>query len=130
MNLGPKPETIRLLGDKISARKMAQELGIPVIPGVNHPITALHDAEEFLRQHGFPVMIKAVFGGGGKGIRVVTKREEFAEAFERCVSESQRSFGDGSVFLEKFLDNPRHIEIQIVGDATGDVIHLYERVEF
>jgi acetyl/propionyl-CoA carboxylase alpha subunit/acetyl-CoA carboxylase carboxyltransferase component len=124
--IGPRPETLALFGDKTRARDLAQSLGIPVIPGSQ----ALASAEEALavaKTVGYPVMLKAAAGGGGRGMRAVTGPDEMRSAFARCQSEASAAFGDGSVFLEKLVARPRHIEVQILGDAQGNIVHLYER---
>lgn len=126
--IGPKPETIKLLGDKINARLLAKQVNVPVLPGLDAPISSVSEATSFIKEVGFPLIIKAVHGGGGKGIRVVHRLEEFEESFARCVSEAKRAFGNGEVFIEKFIDNPRHIEVQILGDSKGHLVHLFERV--
>ena len=115
------------MGDKTEARKMALECGVAVVPGTNSPILRVEDAVEFCQKNGFPVILKAAFGGGGRGMRVVTKESELAENFERATSEALSAFGDGSIFIERFIQKPRHIEVQILGDEHGGVVHLYER---
>ncbi|KAJ2314394.1 pyruvate carboxylase [Coemansia sp. RSA 2705] len=125
--VGPKPETIDALGDKVKARSVAMACGVPVVPGTDGPIDQLADAQEFCNAHGFPVIIKAAMGGGGRGMRVVRSAEELDSAFERARSEALSAFGDGTVFIERFLDRPKHIEVQLLGDGSGSVIHLYER---
>ena len=127
--IGPSSETIKLLGDKVSARKMAKQLNIPVIPGLE-TISSIDQLKPFIEKYNFPVILKAAYGGGGKGIRVVSKYEEFEESLQRCVSEAEKSFGNGEIFLEKFIENPKHIEIQIIADSKGNILHLYERVNF
>ncbi|MCP4752398.1 MAG: ATP-grasp domain-containing protein [Proteobacteria bacterium] len=125
--IGPTPEGLSLFGDKIRARKLAQSLGIPVVPGSAHPLTSSDEARQLAEKLGYPVMLKASAGGGGRGMRAVEKPEEFAEAFERCQSEASEAFGDGSLFLEKLIEQPRHIEVQILADSLGNVVHLFER---
>jgi acetyl/propionyl-CoA carboxylase alpha subunit/acetyl-CoA carboxylase carboxyltransferase component len=124
--IGPKPETLALFGDKTKARELAQSLGIPVIPGSGAIATA-DDAAAVAKDIGYPVMLKAAAGGGGRGMRAVTNAGELVAAFARCQSEAEAAFGDGSVFLEKLVVRPRHIEVQILADASGDVVHLFER---
>jgi len=124
--IGPSAETIRLLGDKARARRLAQEAGIPVVPGSE----ALCDEKEALkaaREIGFPVMIKAAGGGGGRGLRVVRDETSFAQSFQQARSEAESAFGQPELYLEKYLENPRHIEIQILADHYGNVVHLGER---
>ena len=125
--IGPSPQTLALFGDKVRARALAESLDIPVVPGSPEPIGSAREAETLARELGFPVMLKAAAGGGGRGMRVVERTEQMAEAFERCRSEAQAAFGDGAVFLERLIARPRHIEVQILADSYGNVIHLYER---
>src|SRR5690606_16115168 len=131
--VGPSPEVLRRFGDKTAARALAKAAGIPTVPGTEGPVRALEEAQEFceaLRRDigsGFPVMVKAAMGGGGRGMRVVRREEDLAEAFSRATSEALAAFGDGTVFLERYVERPRHVEVQILADAAGDVIHLYER---
>ncbi|WP_369244732.1 carboxyl transferase domain-containing protein [Streptomyces sp. R41] len=122
--VGPSPEVLDLFGDKARARAFAVELEVPVLPGTDGA-TTLDDAREFLA--GGPVMIKAVGGGGGRGVRVVRSDRELAEAWERCRSEARQEFGRGELYVERLMEGARHIEVQIVGDATGAVTHLWER---
>jgi acetyl-CoA carboxylase biotin carboxylase subunit len=125
--IGPSEESMALLGDKTEARTMAIAAGIPVIPGIAHP---LEDAEEALKvaeEIGYPVLLKAAGGGGGKGVRVVDTPDELADAFERATAEAKASFDNSDVYVEKFLINPRHVEIQILADNYGNIIHLNER---
>ena len=125
--VGPSSEVLRVLGDKTAARTVAQECGIPIVPGTDGPVATLEDGLAFARQAGFPLMIKAAMGGGGRGMRVVRDESEFASAFSRASSEAEAAFGDPTVFIERYIDHPRHIEVQILADAYGDVIHLFER---
>ncbi len=125
--IGPRAETIELLGDKIQARQKAIEAGLPVIPGEEIDVADSDDALTKAKSIGFPVLIKAIAGGGGKGMRVVNSAEDFNESLIRASSEAKSAFGDGRVFLEKFLENPRHIELQILCDAHGNAVHLGER---
>lgn len=125
--VGPPPAALTLFGDKIRARSLAQSLAIPVIAGSDEALTSPSEAAELARDHGYPVMLKACAGGGGRGMRVVLGAEEMAEAFERCRSEAEAAFGDGALFLEKLIPRPRHIEVQILADSHGNVIHLHER---
>ncbi len=125
--IGPPPEAIRLMGDKTAARALMQEAGVPMAPGttdaVENPDEAMHIAGEI----GYPVLIKAAAGGGGKGMRIVERPEDFAQAMERARGEAQSAFGDGRVFIEKYIQKPRHIEFQILADAHGNTVHLFER---
>ena len=125
--VGPLPETIEALGDKTAARKMAQECGVPVVPGTADAIQCAEEAKAFAAEAGYPVMIKARSGGGGRGMRVVHNEGEMDELFRRASNEAEAAFGDGAMFVEKFVEDPRHIEIQILADNYGNVIHLYER---
>ena len=125
--IGPSPETLALFGDKVRARALAESLGIPVVPGSVAPIESAREADRLAGELGYPVMLKAAAGGGGRGMRVVERAERLAEAFERCCSEAQAAFGDGAVFLEKLIARPRHIEVQILADSSGTVVHLHER---
>ncbi len=124
--IGPRAESIRALGNKIAARKAALKLGVPVVPGLSGP-AGEREARAFARGHGFPVILKAAGGGGGKGLRVVARPGELGRALREASSEAAHAFGDGTVFVEKYVDRPRHVEIQIFGDARGEVIHLGER---
>src|SRR5690606_24466724 len=125
--VGPSPEVLETFGDKTEARKIAMKAGVPTVPGTEDPVRTYEEALAFTESFGFPVMVKAAMGGGGRGMRVVRKREELKEAFDRASSEALSAFGDGTIFLERFVEHPRHIEVQILADARGDVIHLYER---
>ncbi|WP_019374069.1 acetyl-CoA carboxylase biotin carboxylase subunit, partial [Melaminivora alkalimesophila] len=125
--IGPKHYSIAAMGDKIASKKLAQEAGVSCIPGHNEPIQTPEQAVEIARGIGYPVMIKASAGGGGKGLRVAFNDKEAHEGFASCQSEARNSFGDDRVFIEKFVQEPRHIEIQVLGDAHGNVIYLNER---
>ncbi|CAG8601444.1 1335_t:CDS:10, partial [Ambispora gerdemannii] len=125
--VGPTPEVIEKMGDKTKARQIAIECGVPVVPGTPGPISTLAEADAFIAEYGFPVIIKAAMGGGGRGMRVVREKATLADSFERAKSEALSAFGDGTVFLERFLDKPRHIEVQLLADNAGNVIHLFER---
>ncbi|MCC6877743.1 MAG: pyruvate carboxylase [Sandaracinaceae bacterium] len=125
--VGPPPAILRAFGDKTAARKLAIAAGVPVVPGTDGPVASLDEARAFVASHGLPVIVKAAMGGGGRGMRVVRSVSDLAEAFERASSEAKSAFGDGTVFLERYVERPRHVEVQILADATGQVIHLYER---
>lgn len=125
--IGPKPEHITTMGDKVTAKKTVKELGLPVVPGSDGAIESVEEGQKFADEVGYPVLIKAASGGGGKGMKVVHKAEEFSEAFSTARSEAKANFGDDTVYMEKFLLKPRHIEIQIFGDEHGNAIHLGER---
>ncbi|KAI9848749.1 MAG: pyruvate carboxylase [Sclerophora amabilis] len=125
--VGPSPETIDSLGDKVSARTLANKAKVPVVPGSPGPVEKFEDVKQFTDEYGFPVIIKAAFGGGGRGMRVVRDQESLKDSFERATSEAKSAFGNGTVFVERFLDRPKHIEVQLLGDSQGNVVHLYER---
>ena len=125
--IGPKSEHIRIMGDKIEAKKAALSLGIPCIPGSDGAITSIEDAMVVADKIGFPVLIKASAGGGGRGMQLARSKQDLSKAINLAQTEAQAAFGSSAVYLEKYLDNPRHIEIQIVGDQFGNVIHLGER---
>lgn len=123
--IGPTSEQLSLFGDKISARRLAESIDVPVSPGTSHAVS-LEEAQAFFDRHG-AVMLKALAGGGGRGMRAVHARKDVAEAFERCTSEAMQAFGNGALYVEKLLPAARHIEVQVVGDGTGAVCHLWER---
>jgi pyruvate carboxylase len=125
--IGPTPETINSLGDKVSARELAMKCDVPVVPGTPGPVEKFEEVKSFTDEHGFPIIIKAAFGGGGRGMRVVWKQEELKDSFERATSEAKSAFGNGTVFVERFLHKPKHIEVQLLGDSHGNVVHLFER---
>ncbi|MDR3214250.1 MAG: acetyl/propionyl/methylcrotonyl-CoA carboxylase subunit alpha [Azoarcus sp.] len=125
--IGPKHYSIARMGDKIESKKLALEAGVNTIPGYNEPITGPDEAVEIARKVGYPVMIKASAGGGGKGLRVAWNDEDAHEGFSSCVHEAKNSFGDDRVFIEKFVQEPRHIEIQVLGDSCGNYVYLNER---
>jgi acetyl-CoA carboxylase, biotin carboxylase subunit len=125
--IGPKPEHIRMMGDKIMAKKAAADAGIPVVPGSEGGITNDDDAKKVAKKIGYPVLVKAAAGGGGRGMKLANSPEELSEALSTARSEARSAFGDDAVYLEKYLGKPRHIEIQVVADSHGNVIHLGER---
>jgi acetyl-CoA carboxylase biotin carboxylase subunit len=125
--IGPTPDQIRQMGDKATARKIAKQLKVPTVPGSPGPVETPEEGLKIAAKIGFPVMIKAAAGGGGKGMRVATDPEQFAQAFTLATQEALAAFGSGAVYLEKYLARPRHIEIQIMGDTHGNVMHLCER---
>ena len=125
--IGPNPEAIDAMGDKISSKKLAAEAGVSTVPGHMGLIETPEEAVEIARGIGYPVMIKASAGGGGKGIRVAHSDSDMADGFSSVKAEAKSAFGDDRVFLEKFIENPRHIEIQVMGDKHGNVVHLFER---
>ena len=125
--IGPTVENLNMFSDKTSARTAAIAAGVPVVPGSDGPLTSSQDVIDFVQEIGLPIIIKAAMGGGGKGMRVVRKIEDLIPSFESASSEALASFGDGSVFIERYVERPRHIEVQIIGDGTGNVVHLWER---
>ncbi|NER17439.1 acetyl-CoA carboxylase biotin carboxylase subunit [Spongiivirga citrea] len=125
--IGPKPEAIRVMGDKLSAKDAVKKYDIPMVPGVDTAITDIEEAKKIAQEVGFPILIKASAGGGGKGMRIVEDVNEFESQMDRAVSEAVSAFGDGAVFIEKFVTKPRHIEIQVLADEHGNVVHLFER---
>ncbi len=125
--IGPKSKSIQMMGDKLAAKEAVKNYDIPMVPGVDHAITNISEAKIIAKEIGFPILIKAAAGGGGKGMRIVEKIEEFESQMDRAVSEATSAFGDGSVFIEKYVISPRHIEIQVLADTHGNVIHLFER---
>jgi acetyl-CoA carboxylase, biotin carboxylase subunit len=125
--IGPRPEHIRLMGDKIAAKRAAVELGIPTVPGSDGGVDSDEEAARFARDVGFPVILKAAAGGGGRGMKVVRGESELGAALAMARAESKAAFGDDTLYLEKYLEKPRHIEIQVLGDGKGRAIHLGER---
>jgi acetyl-CoA carboxylase biotin carboxylase subunit len=125
--IGPKPEHIRLMGDKIEAKRTAQKLGIPVVPGSQGGVATGAEAMAVARDIGFPVLVKAAAGGGGRGMKVARSEADLATALATARTEAKAAFGDDAVYLEKYLETPRHIEIQVLGDGRGNAIHLGER---
>ena len=123
--IGPSPETIKVMGDKAESKKMMEEAGVPTIPGHNGELNG--NIDSVAKNIGFPLMVKAAAGGGGKGMRAVYKFEELSGAIESASNEARSSFGNDTLILERFLDKPRHIEVQILGDQKGNIIHLFER---
>ncbi len=125
--IGPSPDALRLFGDKVAARALADSLGIPIVPGTTEPLDDLDSAEAAAAIVGYPVMLKAAAGGGGRGMRAVHDPDLLDEAFSSCSREAEAAFGVGTVFLERLVERPRHIEVQVIADRTGAVSHLYER---
>ena len=125
--IGPRPHAIEVMGDKLSAKAAVEHFNVPLVPGSEGEVTDVEDAKKLAAEIGFPIMIKASAGGGGKGMRIVQNEEEFSSQMQRAVSEATNSFGNGAVFVEKYVQNPRHIEIQILADEHGNVVHLFER---
>ena len=125
--IGPGPHSIKLMGNKLAAKSAVSKFNIPMVPGTGEAISDVKKAAKEAKKIGFPVLLKAAAGGGGKGMRVVNKSAEFEEQMKRAVSEAQASFGDGSVFIEKYIAAPRHIEIQVLADTHSNIVHLFER---
>lgn len=125
--IGPKPDHIELFGDKMASKVAMKKVGVPVLEGTDEPIVNINEGEKIAREIGFPVIIKAAFGGGGRGMRIVKAEKDFREMFESATNESMKYFGRGEVFIEKYVENPRHIEIQVIADKYGNVLHLGER---
>lgn len=125
--IGPGPDAMRIMGSKLAAKECVKKYEIPMVPGIDQAITDIKLAKEIGAKIGYPILIKASAGGGGKGMRVVEKESDLQEQMERAISEATSSFGDGSVFIEKYVTSPRHIEIQVLADKYGNVIHLFER---
>ena len=125
--VGPKPHAIEVMGDKLAAKEAVRDYDIPMVPGIEEAITDVALAKKVAKEIGFPILIKASAGGGGKGMRVVDNLEELPEQMDRAISEAKAAFGDGSVFIEKYVSSPRHIEIQILADMYGNTVHLFER---
>ncbi|MCX2451297.1 acetyl-CoA carboxylase biotin carboxylase subunit [Pedobacter sp. PLR] len=125
--IGPTPEAMEIMGNKLSAKAAALKYQIPMVPGTEEAITDVEEAKSRAVEVGFPILIKAAAGGGGKGMRVVEKVSDFEEQMKLAVSEATSAFGDGAVFIERYVSSPRHIEIQILGDTHGNIVHLFER---
>ena len=125
--VGPSPEHIRIMGDKVEAKRTAAALGLPLVPGSDGPLTSVDEALKVAELIGYPVLIKAASGGGGRGMKVVESADKLAELMGQAKSEAKAAFGDDTVYLEKYLSNPRHIEYQIFGDGQGNAVHLGER---
>lgn len=125
--IGPSPEAMKNMGDKILARQMMKKAGIPVVPGIEHAIDSAAEAEKIAEEIGYPVMLKAAAGGGGRGIRLCRTPEELKKNFEMASSEALKAFGKGDVYIEKYIECPRHIEFQILADNYGNIVHLGER---
>ncbi len=125
--IGPKPEHIRMMGDKITAKQAVKDAGIPVVPGSDGAVTTEEEAFEAAKKIGFPVLIKAAAGGGGRGMKVAQTEDDLAEAVSTARAEARAAFGDDAVYMERYLQTPRHIELQVVADSHGNVVHLGER---
>ncbi len=125
--IGPSPHSIRIMGSKLDAKEAVKNYNIPMVPGTEQAITDIPEAKKIAATITYPILIKASAGGGGKGMRIVESEDEFVSQMERAISEAESAFGDGSVFIEKYVSSPRHIEIQVLCDAHGNAIHLFER---
>ncbi|BAK72613.1 MAG: acetyl-CoA carboxylase biotin carboxylase subunit [Arcobacter sp.] len=125
--IGPKPEHIELFGDKMASKVAMKKVGVPVLEGTDEPIINVEEGARIAKEIGFPIIIKAAFGGGGRGMRIVRAEKEFKDMFESATNEAKKYFGRGEAFIEKYVENPRHIEIQIIADKYGNVLHLGER---
>lgn len=125
--IGPDPEIMDQLGDKVMAKNVAQQSGVPIIESSKQDLVTLEIAEQEANRIGFPLMLKAASGGGGRGMRVIRSKSDLSSAFNEARREAKNAFGDDTVFLEKYVENPKHIEVQIVGDRHGNIVHLFER---
>jgi propionyl-CoA carboxylase alpha chain len=125
--IGPKSHAIRVMGSKLAAKEAVKKYNIPMVPGIDEAVTDVDEASRIAKEIGFPILIKASAGGGGKGMRVVYKEEDITDQMKRAISEAESAFGDGSVFVEKYVSSPRHVEIQVMADTHGNIIHLFER---
>ena len=125
--IGPSAKSIDIMGSKLAAKAAVAAFNVPLVPGTSEPIADISKAKQIASQVGYPILIKASAGGGGKGMRIVDNEGQFEEQMERAVSEATSAFGDGSVFIEKYITKPRHIEFQILGDKHGNIVHLFER---
>ncbi|MCL2461748.1 MAG: pyruvate carboxylase [Defluviitaleaceae bacterium] len=125
--IGPGRETMEMIGDKISSKRIATECGVPTIPGVEHAVGSAEEMLEIAEKVGYPVILKASNGGGGRGMRIVRDASEMTRVFHEAIDEARKAFGDDRVFLEKYLDSPKHVEVQILGDAYGNIVHLFDR---
>ena len=125
--IGPSPEAIRIMGDKITSKQTVKSFNVPLVPGMDEPISDVTVAKDVALRIGYPIMIKASAGGGGKGMRIVNEESVFVEQMDRAQSEARNSFGNDEVFIEKFIVFPKHIEVQILGDQKGNIVHLFER---
>ena len=125
--IGPKPYAIEVMGDKLSAKEAVKNYDIPLVPGTEEAIEDIEEAKRIAVQIGFPILIKASAGGGGKGMRIVEKEADLEEQMDRAISEATSAFGNGAVFIEKYVGSPKHIEIQVLADSFGNTVHLFER---
>ncbi|MBE0698441.1 MAG: ATP-grasp domain-containing protein, partial [Anaerolineaceae bacterium] len=125
--IGPTPDVKRRLGDKVSGRTVAEKAGVPIVPGTTNAVRTEEEALIFAKSCGYPIIVKASAGGGGRGMRVAHNQKELLEGLKSAASEAQASFGDATIFLEKYVQNPKHVEVQILGDKHGNLVHFYER---
>ncbi len=125
--IGPDLKHLEIFGDKLIAKQAAHAAGLKTIPGSQDPVKSVNDVRDFGRKHGYPIMIKAALGGGGRGMRIIHSEAELAESYDRARSEAMQSFGDDELYIEKYLVNPKHIEVQILADRYGNTLHLFER---
>ena len=125
--IGPSAEAMEMMGSKLSAKAAAKKYNIPLVPGTDYPVSDIEEAKKVAKEIGFPLLIKASAGGGGKGMRIVEKPGQLEEMIKTAMSEALSAFGDGSVFIERYVSSPRHIEIQVLGDSHGNIVHLFER---
>lgn len=125
--IGPTPESMRIMGDKVAAKQKMDEANVPLVPGSDGAVTSVEEAKAIAKAAGFPVIVKASAGGGGRGMKVVHSEASLPNAFSMCQSEAGAAFGDDTVFIEKYLEEPRHIEVQVLGDTHGNIVHLFER---
>ena len=125
--IGPRSKAIKMMGDKLAAKDAVKDYNIPMVPGVDHAVTDPKEAVEIAKRIGLPILIKAAAGGGGKGMRIVENEKEVESQMKRAISEATSAFGDGSVFVEKYVTSPRHIEIQVMADTHGNIVHFFER---
>lgn len=125
--VGPSPYAMKVMGDKLAAKEAVRKFGVPLVPGTKGAVKDVKEAMEVAKSISFPILIKAAAGGGGKGMRIVTKESDLREGLERAISEAQNAFGDGSVFIEKYVAGPRHIEVQVMADTHGNTLYLFER---
>ncbi len=125
--IGPRSKAIKIMGSKLAAKEAVKKYDIPMVPGIDEAISDIDEAKAIAKNIGFPILIKASAGGGGKGMRIVEKEKDLAHQMDRAISEATSAFGDGSVFIEKYVSSPRHIEIQVMADSHGNILHFFER---